>query len=555
MAVKRGPSGRGQRPPREAARRGASGDTVAASPAEPAWLGLTFLSVLYLALPYFLFVAGWLWWPYAAVMLAVLGGGVAFAGRRVYRQQDQEVAAALGRRWFDWALVVLFTMALLWIAGIGGVGAQTEDWQKHNAVLHDLVAQPWPVWYAPRPQASQGAYLTYACAYYLPAAAVGKALGLIAAHLALLLWTFLGLLLSAAWLMRLLGSRLWLWWVAWFLLSGMDALGVQARGGGFWCFMEWWTSQGPSPSSGLAQLPSNLSLLVWVPQHMLPAWIATGLIMDQVERFEDLSLSGMVAALTGLWSPFATLGLLPVAIVLLWRGNRRTAWSYANLVAMPAILLLNVLYLESIQVGSLPSQWNFQRFEPSWFLRYYLAFLFLEFGAYALLLVIHFRRGDREALPAGPWNRVWLAMAVITLSLLPLYRVGVLNDLVMRGAISSLFVLWIVLLRTLASRLFRVDFWASSLLLFCLILGGLQPAFLFGFQVLWTRPGLNFYKNSLKATLGDIADWARPQYLGQPEAFFYRHLAKDSRTDAGEPNGEAPPPTSEGNAAKSPPAP
>lgn len=485
---------------------------------------LTFLSVLYLALPYGLFAAGWLRWPYAIVVGLLLVAGLLAARRPLGPPLDGSTPPIRGAQWGNFVFVLLTTAILLRYAGVGGVGSQQTDWIKHNAVLHDLTVFEWPVRYAGDAARPQGACLTYYIAYYLPAAAVGKIFGLGVAHWALFVWTFLGLLLCAAWLGRLLGNRSWVFWGAWFLMSGMDAVGVSLRGGGYHFCMEWWAIFG--------QLSSNMSLLVWVPQHMLGGWLATGLIVDRAERYGDLSLTGMVAALTSLWSPFVTLGLVPFAIVLVLRGNRRSAFTFANLVAMPVIVLLGVAYLTSLDPGGVPRQWGWQEYGPVWFFPTYLVFLFLEFGFCALLLAIHMLQDPPPALPSGGWNRVWLGMAVLVLIALPLYRVGISNDLLMRCSIPALFVFWVVALRVVSSSAFRLDTWRSSFLLLTLFLGAIQPMFQLAMHVVETGLERTFCSSSLEKTVPMLMTDQLPQYLGRPGAFFYQHLARDSSTGA-----------------------
>lgn len=479
---------------------------------------LTFLSVAYLALPMLLFAVGWLRWPYAVLVCAALGVCLARLAYRALRRVESADDSRPPFSVLNLVLLLVVTLGLLRFSGVGGFGNQLmDDWLKHDAVLHDLVVQDWPVTYAARPQAPQGTYLTYYLAYYLPAAAVGKLAGVMAAHTALFLWTLGGLLLSAAWVLRLVGSRLWIIWAGWFLLSGMDAAGVMLRGGGRWVFLEWWAS--------LAQYPSNLSILDWVPQHMLPAWLATAMVVDQAER-EDLAQTGLVATLTGLWSPFVTVGLAPLALVLLWRGRLRSAWSFANLVAAPLVLAVSAIYLESVQYAEFPNEWNWARFEGSWFLRVYPVFLLLEFGIYAALVAIHLRRDRQGILPGKTWNGTWLAVVVLTLTLLPLRRLGICNDLVMRAGLPCLFLLWIVLLRVVVSPLFRLENWASSLLLLALLVGTIQPLYQLVSQIERTPGHRTFSCDALQVNIFDVPSDCVVQYLGRPDSFFVRHLLR-----------------------------
>lgn len=477
---------------------------------------LTILSLIYLALPYLIFACGWLWWPYATVLWIAIVVGLVMAGRTL-RHDPRPDQTRPSRNVLNPVFIAAITLGLAYLSGAGGVGyQQAGDWIKHNAVLHDLSLYDWPVRYTDTPGVPRGRYLTYYIAYYLPAAAVGRAVGLIGGHLALAIWTYGGLLLSAAWIGRLLGNRAWLFWAGWFFLSGMDAAGVALRGGGDWTFLEWWAS--------LGQYSSNMSLLVWVPQHALPGWITTAVVVDRAERAADLSLAGFAAALTGLWSPFVTIGLAPVACVLLLRGRLRTAMSWENLVAAPLILLVSVAYLASVEPAQVPHQWNITWYDWQWFVKALPVFWILEFGLYAALLYPSLRSGSSE-LPGDPWNRSWFWMAAATLTVLPLYRIGILNDLVMRASIPALFLFWVLLLRAVSSREFRWDQWRWSLLLVCLLIGAIQPFHQAAVQISGTPRHLNYAAGSPRVTIAAVPQKFLPQYLGRPDSFFFRRLA------------------------------
>ncbi|NUQ61354.1 MAG: hypothetical protein HUU20_02630 [Pirellulales bacterium] len=479
---------------------------------------LPFLSLVYLALPYLIFAYGWLWRPYAAVVWLAVIAALALTGRTLLGRGGPEKPAPGDPSWIHPVLVTAATVGLAYLSGVGGLGYQQPgDWVKHNAILHDLSTMDWPVRYTDTAGVPQGRYLTYYIAYYLPAAVVGRLCGLIPAHLALFAWTLCGLLLVAAWLGRLLRSRVWMLWAAWFALSGMDAAGVALRGGGDWTFLEWWAS--------LGQYSSNTSLLVWVPQHALPGWIATALVVDRAEREADLSLAGFAAALTGLWSPFVTIGLAPVVLLVLFRARWRTVFGFANLVAAPVVLFMSAAYLASVDRGQVPNQWNITWYESQWFAKAWPVFCLLEFGFYAMLIYPNLRSDRDGRLPGTSWNRSWFWMAIAVLTLLPLYRIGILNDLVMRASIPALFVFWVVLLRVISSPAFRWETWYSSLLLFCLLIGAIQPSYQLGVQVVGTPRHLEFAGSTPNLSIAHVQGKFLPQYLGRPSSFFFGHLA------------------------------
>src|SRR4051812_43129855 len=158
---------------------------------------LTLLTLCYLALPYFLFAWGWLWWPYAVLITAALFSALAVARKKVLaRNNEADISRFLVSN-RDGILALLLTLVIYLPTGVGGIGYQREDWHKHNAVLHDLTTNTWPVVLESNVDGSPKSYLAYYIAYYLPAAAIGRVFGLTAAHLTLFAWTFLGVWLCA----------------------------------------------------------------------------------------------------------------------------------------------------------------------------------------------------------------------------------------------------------------------------------------------------------------------------------------------------------------------
>lgn len=475
----------------------------------------TILSLIYLAIPYFLFFYGWLWWPYALGFGAILAVALGLAIQICAGEEGFGLRSLLPRSPTDGLLTVAVTLSLLYVSGIGGLGHQQKDWEKHNAILADLVQRPWPVAYGAGDGDAQGFMLTYYLAYYLPAAVVGRLFGLISAHLALLAWTFLGMWLVAMWVMRLVGAGSWLVWAAWFALSGMDAAGMVLRGGGDWTFMEWWPA--------LGQYSSNVSLLVWVPQHMLPGWIGAGLMVSRAEEHDDASLAALAAALAGLWSPFATIGLAVLGLVIVLRTRWRTVFSVPNVVGAAPLLLVVVAYLSTIDSQAVPRGWNFLRYDLRWFVKAWPATLVLEFGLYAVLAWSLLRR------PAVAfrleWSRTWTLTALVALTALTLYRIGTQNDFMMRVSIPILFVLWIVVMRVLIAEYGRGPRWQASVLLFSLLVGAIQPWYQLGVQLTEGGYPFNFWGGNAQISVPEITPWIQGQYLGRSDSFFYRHLA------------------------------
>lgn len=433
------------------------------------------LSLLYLAAPALLFLVGWVR-PLVAVPVGIAlaaGLGVGLV-RRVRGCRARSTA-------LDRVLVAALVIVLALLSGAGAVGHQRLDWYKHNAVLHDLTVESWPVVYHGTGPEGRS-LLSYGVGYYLPAAAVGRIVGLDGAHAALLAWTALGLGLTAAWLSRLSGRTAWIAMVAWLGINGMDALGVLLVGDGSQDLMQWW--------SGFAQYPSNPSLLFWTPQHGLAAWIGAALVVHAHEHRWPASAAGAVVVVVVLWSPFAALGLAPLLVSSLLRNRSGIAGVAAGGALTIPFAVVVAAYLLGSERGGVPAGWVWESLGPGRGPVMWALFVAVEVAVPLLALAVLYRPGGAAGATGArgaPDAGVWLWPVAVTLVMLPLAFVGNFNDLVSRASVPSLFVLAVLVLRLpWDGRLARAAPVAARVLAVALLVGALQPAADVAAQVMWT---------------------------------------------------------------------
>ena len=437
---------------------------------------LVVATVLYLAAPVAVFFAGWLRSPWREAALAGLawaswatvrglggaGGGGGIDGRR------RRVLGFLGGT----ALLALVVSLL----GAGGAGIPTWDWQKHNAVLADLVAQGWPVAYRLDPPAGDLA-LVYYVAYYLPAALVGRAAGWAAAHAALFAWTVLGVVLAWRWLTRLGRAPAAVALAVVVLFTGFELagalLGSTRLGPQPWWQqfdLEWW--------QGRFVYPGNVTLIAYAPHQALGGWLATALCLEALRRGRRRFPFAAPGALCLLWSPFCALGLaalaalVPLAGGTAGAGRRLARWgrgqlSLASLAAVVGVALPVVLYFAArlpppaLPADLLPPDWarrhaalaflpaalGISRFLAEW--GRFLAVELLPLVA-ALFAVGWLARRRRPG--AGRFDRRLLVAATLLLVALPAIGYGFYGDFAMRAAIPPLFALQVVVARALGRR-------------------------------------------------------------------------------------------------------
>lgn len=407
-------------------------------------------------MPALIFAGGFLALPWAVTcLLAGLGGFALVPGWPRGLRVGWPLSA--------WATLGCAAGALLW--GLGSSGTHhlfyaAVDWQIRDAVLHDLATGPWPVLYG----IGDFAWLLRApIAYYMPASVLGRLGGLAVAQAGLFLWTALGLFLLLAMLAALArevlpgrrhaGLVLALVFVS---FGGLDLLpnlwldgvegdgiaGIWGRGG------EWWARE--------FQFSGHVTLLLWVPNHALPAWIPALMLLRHARQPGFAAAAGLPLAAAAVWAPLSALGagvLVLAAFALAGWPLVRAAllgpanWLAALLVAPAAVFLM--AGSSSIPHGFLFSLHGWET------LPRLLLFLAVEVGAIALAVLLLAR------------SRL-LVVALGLLAVLPLYVFGPGNEMTMRGGIAALAVLAVA---AALAWLWAVPGWRRRLLGALLVVG------------------------------------------------------------------------------------
>ena len=396
---------------------------------EPGLSLLDGLICLYLVLPLLLFCA-WFKWPVAIGLGLLTCYGFVHALRGLQLRRID-----LSRRTI--ALLALVALAWTALAGVGHFFYANVDWVIRDAVLRDLVATPWPPLYDAGAGGAAPQILRAPVGFYLPVAAAGSLLGLRCADVLLYLWTALGFALvlwAAATLFTTRRERV-LCVLAMLLFGGLDLIGFPLLRGTLPALgqhIEWWAS--------FAQYSSNSTLLFWVPNHALPAWLGVLLALRHWRTPELARMALMLAAAIALWSPLSAAGLVPFFLAgLNWRRDLGAVLAIRAGLPFLALAALVARYI-TLDTQAIASGWSMDVFpNAQLFWRYYGTFCMLEFGFIALLLA---------------WLRAFdlqVGVAVLVLVALPFYHFGGGNDLVMRSSIPALAVLAMATVRPLAS--------------------------------------------------------------------------------------------------------
>lgn len=439
--------------------------------------------------------------------------------------------------------------AFVWtyLAGVGGFRPQHFDYYKHNLVLNNLVRYSWPVQY------SDGTYLCYYLAYYLPAAALAKLTGGMAAVPYYLFgWTWLGLWL-VVWLLYQLGGKRFLLFFALFsspnglllvyeIIKSPLPLGAALR--------DIWTND---HTIELIQSPGGLMFISHIdsfsasPQHVLPAWLATVLLLysfqkilviptKEVSSFLFLSLT----AITLYWSPLVAVGLLPFLgyqVFQEYNGQRAAGsglWDSSHLWTFFSVLIISIPAFLFFS-GHVPLHdergwwWNLLS-TPHQFALWGI-FIFLVVGVWAILIIYLKKKG---AFFLAEFQLLYISLVV--LFALTLFKYGHYNDLPRRAGLPATLVLCWGLARSL-----RASFFQNKYLRVSLGLVAIFSAFLpFKHHVLWltARP----YVATTNKTIRDFTPysihylshyhWGEfdvvSQYLGKKDAAYLRYFAPNT---------------------------
>jgi hypothetical protein len=189
--------------------------------------------------------------------------------------------------------------------------------------------------------------------------------------------------------------------------------------------LEWWIR--------IFQYSSNFTLFVWVQNHAIAGWIVTALLLLRDRGQIGFAALAMGTAMAVIWSPFALIGAFPfvakngVEAVLRREVKPRDVAACLLL----AIALLPLALYQTADAAEMPS-----RFMPLSLDSFVVQLVFVAIEVMPFVLV-NFAFGAER----GGFSRSSYLIAVAILLLLPMYRLGSANDLVMRASIPALAIL------------------------------------------------------------------------------------------------------------------
>ncbi len=494
-------------------------------------------SLIYVFVPCLIFGLGWLR-PVLGVPYAIL---LLIGMRHAFRSLDDAAwppeeaseettdAFSVGIRY---ALILGLVTVVTVLSGIGGYAFQVADYAaKHNTFMRDFIDYPWPLAYAQQGKNASGPLVTY-IAFYLPAALVGKGLGWDAANLFSLAWAIAGLYMAVLWFLRLAGKFSVRFTLLFLFFGGLDILGWLLLNKSFFpvdrhVTLDYWLGHAAEQDTLIRMAlgsvkwfyQSNMAFLNQSCHHLFPGMILVLMSLHEAMRRKTFANLPFLWAAAPLGSVFVAIGLVPYLLVAFVTTRGKGLFSFQNTIAAPVILLVHGLFFLSNN-AQYPHGWiwEFQRLSSSWILL--LIFYLVEFGIYVAVCP-----ADLEKPGSRP-DRIWWWTAIACLIFLPWYKLGTYSDLSAKAALPSLLMLQVYLASTIRNSTTASEKNWSRLLVLLLVIGafsGLNELTRgLGNPVRPLSPPYESIRHLPQLPGQDVAE----QLFGNPEAFFWKHLAK-----------------------------
>lgn len=347
------------------------------------------LSVLYVIVPAVVFFFGWLKIILAIIVSIPFLVLVYF----VYKELTKSEINLITKDTFIYWIVAIVVLGVwVYFSGIGAFSFQNGDHWVRNPIYRDICKYDWPVIFDLSKESAFVQSITgtgkvafsYYFTFWLVPALISKILGLseLGSNIVLYIWSLLGVLLITYNINRMIKKCSYRNLMIFILFSGLDIIRFMIRNGHFSLLehLEWWTF------GYWIQYSSNTTQLYWVFNQSIPLWI----LMCLVLQLDDNKYIGSLCAMSFVYSPWATLGIIPIA----WAGSFfkkqsvKQAFNPINSVVTILIALIyGVFYMSSSgSSGGIGTTFSFYRETLADFILEYFMFILLEFVLYYILV-------------------------------------------------------------------------------------------------------------------------------------------------------------------------
>jgi len=535
--------------------------------------GLLWTIYTYVSLPVIIFSLGWCKWYIGIPVAAIVLFGIFLSIREHGGKKENSNSWLYQDRKKVILICVLIAMWLI-LSGVGNYSWQNYDHVIRNAIYESMVMNKWPIMTAVDINGEiQCRTLTYYIGYWMPAALVGKLLGVQAGYAMQFIWAFIGIFIFYA-MLCVRQKKVLVWPLLVFIFfSGLDAVGI--------IFshidkLEIFGSNHLEAWSGPFQYSSVTTQLFWVFNQAIPAWVVCNFIF----LYEKPKNMVFLLALLPLSSSFPSVGLIPFVIYFMIKRGKwadkythfsqlinaivKNWFSIQNIFCGGVIGILVSIYLLGCKalIKSFSSVFGGRsQSEKIGILIIVIAIILIvsfmicvltlkgagKYLRYIVLLVGIVAIGCRLSSWAGTnWQSSmywWFNLTVfyfleagvflvimgamiedksllkltgITLYIIPLITVGNSCDFCMRASIPGLLLIFLWCIQCIYENKDRIR---VGILIIVVLIGAITPIHEIKRSYVNT---MNPYENAVESSL-----YMGNNFTGSPDSFFFKYIAKN----------------------------
>lgn len=463
------------------------------------------LCSIYLATPNLIFASGYLGIFPALISIISLLFGYFFIIKNFLQTKSFPLPSRQEHLW-----ILFWSLTITIVSGAGALLPQAWDYYKHNSILEILASRPWPV------MLFSGKPLVYYTGYYFLPACLAKISGLGTLNFYAFCWQFSGIYLIFRLVKCAFGEFKWyipLCMLAVFPIDIFYAIIkfglIESR-----CYIS-----NPHLYDLFFHFDAMARAVRWVPQHFIPAFIVTMIILNPYAR--KYSIFWLMQTI--IFSPFVAVGLFFIVsfnyLRLLYSGHSKKIFNFINLVCstLPAIPVILYLFPAKTSNNVAISGLIFKYMNSTELWLNYFAFFTNVFLIWYLLFIPDFFNNSKNkgfVWSFSFWNLIFVLI-------LMLFRMGQF-DFPARTLIPAyiLLMLWVIkcFLHSHGIRRVIIIIW-FSLGLFC---GAYDYCCMIKGMLL--HPQNKFYLNDKNFFDSGLHS---EQYIDSEQKLFYRFFSKN----------------------------
>ena len=444
---------------------------------------LLLTTLIYIYLPLAIFMMGFCAWYVWIITFGVCGYILKHMYDSYRIDDDIKETVTISPVILAISFAVIFVLCI--IMGFGGIFIQAGDWGKHNALLHDLTEMSWPVIYTE----NEKALLTYYIGQYIIPSLIGKVgasifgntdtnikLGFNISTTAMSIWGVFGLYITYLNLIRLTRSNTKFKQIrtliimfffcgalvlAQSVLSGVYKDDMYSVGAHHWLLCK----------DFHLQYRSNFVMLRWTYPQVIVIWLISMLFLIHKKRARYYVILIAPVLMYGTFSVlFLVFAAVSYAIYEFLDSKERKKtlkeiFSIENLGAFLTMGFVFIAYFFGYLQVDKPSALRLVVHDlniNSIFI--ILVFDFFMFGIYAICVYKEQK------------NNILFYTVVAFLTVLPIFSMGLYNDLVMGASIPALFFLMTYVIETLNKKKETREYGIrSGVIIFTLLIGMWYP--------------------------------------------------------------------------------